>query len=65
MTQRERFYINTLQRDALNTYCIFCNSINEVPRLEVTTLIMGCTETKSLKESIELFKQKTGKPKTE
>lgn len=30
MTQRERFSINTLQRDALNTYCIFCNSINEV-----------------------------------
>jgi len=65
MKQKDRFIINAYQKYALNQYCNFCISLNEVPRKEVTTLIMGCTKIKNLKETIEIFKNKTGKLKTE
>lgn len=65
MTQKKKFTVHTLQRDAYKYYLEICNYLNEVPRLDIVTLISGCNEESRLKETIEIFKKQTGKPKTE
>lgn len=54
-TQREKAKITTLQRDAYEAYLLMCSRINEVPRTDVVTLISGCTDTKKLEKSIDIF----------
>lgn len=65
MTQKQKAHITLLQRNALNAYCNFCNEVKEIPRMDTTTLIMGCNEAKRLSETIKIFEENTGKGKTE
>jgi hypothetical protein len=58
MTQRQKFAINAFQRDAYEAYLAMCIHLNEVPRLDIVTLISGCQDVARLKETILIFKAK-------
>lgn len=58
MTQKQYYSVIALQKEAYKQYLTLCNAINEIPRMDVVTLIDGCTDTHKLDETIKIFQKK-------
>jgi hypothetical protein len=58
MTQRDESTLIRWKIDTFFEYLNLCIRLNEVPKKEIVSLIKGCSSSKILEETIDVFKSK-------